>query len=130
MENRKRRKSKRPASAAPQSKPRPRMIFDDVEVPQVVEPRPDCCICGQPIESIAEAIVESNGGFSHFDCVLQKLREQENVQEPDCVSYIGHGCFAVVTKDEDGKWSIKSRIQYESNDDFANAKKQVEGSKR
>lgn len=130
MENRKRRKSKRPASSARQAKSRPRMIFDDVEVPQVVEPRPECSICGQPIESIAEAISESNGRYSHFDCVLEKLRERENVQEPDCVSYIGHGCFAVVTKDQDGRFSIKERIQYESNDDFANAKRLVEESKR
>ena len=33
--------------------------------------------------------------YSHFDCVLEKLREREHVQEPDSISYIGHGNFAV-----------------------------------
>lgn len=132
MDSRKRRKpkNKRPATAVAQQKPRSRMIFDDVEVPQVVEPRPSCSICGQPIESIIEAISEPDGGLSHFDCVLEKLREREHVQEPDSISYIGHGNFAVVTKDEEGRYSIKYRIQYESNDDYANVKRQVEESKK
>lgn len=106
------------------------VVFDDLVVPQVIEPRPECAICGEPIESFAEAISEPSGGYSHFDCVIEKLKSQENVQDPDLVSYIGHGAFAVVSKDADGKYIIKTRIQYESNEAFANMKKQVEATKQ
>ena len=106
------------------------IVLEDLPVPQVVEPRPNCVLCGQPIEVFAESISEPNGGYSHFDCVLQKIREQENVQQPDSVSYIGHGTFAVVTKGEDGKYTIKTRIPYESNESFIGMKKQVEDAKK
>lgn len=132
MENKKRKKIKsaRSTNEYIQSKQRSRMYFDDVEVPQVVEPRPNCSLCGQPIELISEAISEPNGGFSHFDCVIEKLKEREHVIPPDSVSYVGHGSFAVVSKDENGNYIIKNRIQYESNDDYSRMKKQVEEAKR
>ena len=106
------------------------VVFDDVIVPQVIEPRPVCALCGEPIESIAEAISEPNGGYSHFDCVIDKIKAQENVQGPDSVSYIGHGTFAVVSRDAEGKYCIKKRIQYESNEAFNDMKKQVEAAKQ
>lgn len=109
---------------------RKHIVFDDLVVPQVMEPRPNCVLCGQPIEAFAEAISEPNGGYSHFDCVLEKLRAQENVQAPDTISYIGHGTFAVVSKDAEGKYFIKTRIPYESNEAFADMKKQVEAAKQ
>jgi len=132
MENKKRRKSKigHQLPESIQQKQRTRMIFDDIEVPQVVEPHPNCSICGQPIESIAEAISEKGGLLSHFDCVLEKLREIEHVEEPDSISYVGQGNFAVVSKTFEGNYFIKKRIPYESNDDFLKVKKQVEESKQ
>lgn len=108
---------------------RKHMTFDDVPVPQVNEPRPECRICGKPIEFIAEAISEADGGFSHFDCVIEKLRKQEDVKEGEYISYSGHGNFAVFTKDEDGHYVVKTRIPYESKESFDSAKKYVEGSK-
>ena len=105
------------------------MSFDEVSVPQVNEPRPNCRICGEPIDFIAEAIGESDGGFSHFDCVISKLKEQENVQEGEYISYTGHGNFAVFTKDEEGHFVIKTRIPYESKESYDGAKKYVEGTK-
>jgi hypothetical protein len=108
---------------------RKHMTFEDLAVPQVNEPRPECRICGKPIEFIAEAISEADGGFSHFDCVIDKLRKQENVQEGEYISYSGHGNFAVFTKDEEGHYVVKTRIPYESKESFDSAKKYVEGSK-
>lgn len=105
------------------------MTFEDLAVPQVNEPRPQCRICGEPIEFIAEAIGESDGGFSHFDCVISKLKEQEHVQEGEYISYVGHGNFAVFTKDEEGHFVIKTRIPYESKENYDGAKKYVEGTK-
>jgi transcription elongation factor Elf1 len=132
MENRRKRKQrgKKPANNIPKQVERTHINLDDFEVPQVVEPRPNCAICGQVIESFAEAISEPDGAYSHFDCVLDKIRQQENVQAPDTVSYIGHGTFAVVTKDAEGKYTIKTRIPYESNEAFLGMKKQVEVAKQ
>ena len=108
---------------------RKHMAFEDVAVPQVNEPRPECRICGKPIEFIAEAISEADGGFSHFDCVIEKLRKQEAVKEGEYISYSGHGNFAVFTKDDEGHYVVKTRIPYESKESFDSAKKYVEGSK-
>lgn len=105
-------------------------VLPEVEVLKINEPRPVCSICGEPIEAIIEALSEKEGSYSHFDCVLKKIRKEYNVQEPDTVSYIGSGAFAVVTKDEEGKYIIKEKIQYESNDAFASMKKFVEGTKQ
>ncbi len=135
MENRKRRRQRSKKSANFQNQTniqdvQSHVVFEDLDVPQVIEPRPECDICGEPIESFAEAISEPNGAYSHFDCVIEKLKAQENVQAPDSISYIGHGAFAVVSKDADGKYIIKTRIQYESNEAFTNMKKQVEATKQ
>lgn len=138
MENKKKRRQKgrKPSNAQqlPQNMAKPEkrqhITFEEVVVPQVVEPRPNCAICGEPIETFAEAISEPDGGYSHFDCVLDKIRQQEKVQEPDKVSYIGHGTFAVVSKDAEGKYIIKTRIPYETADCFNGMKKQVEATKQ
>ncbi|MCF0262160.1 MAG: hypothetical protein HUK23_04550 [Sphaerochaetaceae bacterium] len=103
--------------------------YNDVDVPKIVEPKPLCSICNQSIDNIVEAISESDGSYSHFDCVLAKLKEQYHVEEPDKISYIGHGNFAVVCKDETGHYIIKERIQYESKESYEAIKKFVEGTK-
>lgn len=104
--------------------------FDDVIVPQINEPNPVCEICGEPIKAIIEAISESNGGYSHFDCVLKKLKEQFSVEEPSKISYIGHGTFAVVSPDGKGNYTIGERIQYESQETYTSMKKYVEEQKQ
>jgi len=105
------------------------MTFEELPVPQVSEPRPECRICGKPIDFIAESIAEADGGFSHFDCVVGRIREQEDVREGEYVSYIGHGNFAVFTKDDEGHYTIKTRVPYESKESYDGAKKYVEGTK-
>lgn len=113
-----------------QAQPARRHIqFEEVEVPQVHEPKPLCAICGNPIELIAEAITEPDGGYSHFDCVIAKLKEQEHVTDDEKLSYVGHGNFAVFTRDEEGHLVIKTRIPYESKESYEGMKKFVEGVK-
>ena len=66
--NRKRKKSRggdnrkvqQQQTQAPQQT-RKHMVFDELDVPQVNEPKPLCHICGQTIDFIAEAISESDG---------------------------------------------------------------------
>jgi len=104
-------------------------VMPDVEIKRIKEPRPTCSICGQPIELIVEAVSEPDGGYSHFDCIVDKLKEKYGVKEPDVVSYIGQGCFAVCSRDDEGKFFIKERISYESSEAFTRMKKFVEETK-
>jgi transcription elongation factor Elf1 len=128
MDNRKKKKSKGERPSGNQNTIR-HISFDEVSVPQVNEPMPVCSICGKNIETIADAISEGNGSYSHFDCVIAKIREQERVTENETVSYIGHGNFAVLYKDEEGKYVIKTRIPYESKENYDSMKKYVESTK-
>lgn len=130
MDNRKRRRSKSKKSQENVQNTRSRMVFEDIEVPTVVEPHPECAICGQVIESISEAISEGGGKYSHFDCVLKKISEEEHIGENEKVSYVGHGSFAVVSKDEEGRFFIKKRIPYEEKETYEAMKKFVEGAKQ
>ncbi len=126
-EGKKKRKSKGEHKAPEQQ--RRHTAFDELAVPQVNEPKPVCSICSQVINTIADAISEPDGSYSHFDCVIKKIREQEKVTDDETVSYIGHGNFAVFYKDEEGKYVIKTRIPYESKEGYESMKKFVEGSK-
>ncbi len=101
----------------------------EVEVKSIHEPKPVCAICGKTIENIADASSEQGGGYSHFDCVTDKIRKEYHVSEPDVVSYIGQGRFGICTKEADGSYTIKQRINYESTDSFLAMKKFVEGTK-
>ena len=101
----------------------------EVEVRSINEPRPVCVLCGKTIDSIADAISESDGGYSHFDCVIGKIKKEYNVAEPDVVSCIGQGRFGICTKDSNGNYTIKQRINYESTDSFIAMKKFVEGTR-
>lgn len=102
----------------------------EYEVKTVREPKPVCAICGEIIENIADAIRENDGSFSHFDCVLNKIATEYGVKEPDKVSYIGSGSFAIVTVEPGTKnFIIKQKIPYESVDSFNQMKKFVEDTK-
>ena len=122
MDNRKKKKFK--------EQPKKHMSFDVPDVPQINEPMPVCSLCGKPIETIADSFCEPDGSYSHFDCVLDKIRKQERVSEEETVSYIGHGNFAVFYKNEEGKFVIKTRIPYESKESYDAMKQFVEGSKQ
>jgi len=99
----------------------------DVEVPKVVEPNPVCKICGKKIEFITQAVSEGEGEYSHLDCVLEKIRKEENVQPPQVVSYVGRGVFAVVSKNAEGHIVFDKKIQYEKPETFQKFKASIEG---
>ncbi len=99
----------------------------DVKVVQ--EPRPTCPLCSEVVENIAEAISMPGGQYAHFDCVVNQLKEQEHLSEGESISYVGSGSFAVVRKDETGKYQIVRKIPYENKEAFDAMKKFVEGTK-
>jgi len=58
---------------------------------------PDCPWCGKPIKDITTAISDKESGSPvHFDCVLARIVEMENLESNDSVCYIGGGRFGII----------------------------------
>ena len=56
-----------------------------------------CAWCGKPIKDISAALSEPDSGNPvHFDCVIDRIVERENLETGDTVSYIGGGRFGIV----------------------------------
>lgn len=91
----------------------------------VKEPEEICALCGEKIENIALAIVNSDGAFVHFDCVINELKEKYHVRENQTVSYLGSGAFGLCEKDGEGKWIIVERVSYEKAEDTKRMKEYV-----
>jgi len=75
------------------------------ERPKWVPPRPPtmpiptalCAWCGKQIKEISTAISDPDSGQPvHFDCIIDKIVERENLETGDTVSYIGNGRFGIV----------------------------------
>jgi len=102
-----------------------------IKVPQVQEPVPLCALCEKPIQAISQAISgPTPGEFSHFDCVLRKIADEENLLPHQKISYIGRGTFAIVDKDEEGNMVFVKQIVYENPETFNAMKKFVNEHKR
>lgn len=126
------RNSQRKGNAAPQPAKKPQMKFSidsSVYVPKVQEPHVICSICGKGIDAIASAISEPDGSYSHFDCVIQKIKEQYHVEEGQKVSYLGRGVFGIIEM-KDGAFTILDRINYESPESLHQMKNFVESNKK
>ena len=112
------------------SRPKPHHSSIPVEEPRRVgEPHVICQYCGTEIDGIASSLSTPEGGFAHFDCVLERLRESEHLQEGESLSYIGSGSFGVIGHDEENKPIILRRIAFESPERFRGMKDYVEGLK-
>jgi len=60
-------------------------------------PAASCAWCDKPIKDISLAISEPDTGKPvHFECVINRIIERENLENGDTVSYIGGGRFGVV----------------------------------
>ena len=95
----------------------------------IKEPLVSCSICGETIHNISQAMINPDGSFVHFDCVLEDLKKNHSVHENQTISYIGRGTFALLEKDENGSWSIVERYVYENQESFEKMKAYVEGTK-
>ncbi len=114
-----------------QSKKRPTKDYGPIEVLKIEEPSPLCALCSQPIKGIAQALSGPGAGeFSHFDCVINKIKEDEKPTEKQKVSYIGRGTFAIIDTDDEGKMVFIKRIVWETAEKFDEMKKYVEGTKK
>ena len=81
---------------------------------------PDCHWCGKQIKDITTAISDKETGLPvHFDCVLSRIAEMENLDANDNVCYIGGGRFGIIhynnlpdTRD----FYIKKILEWENKD--------------
>jgi len=57
----------------------------------------NCSWCGKPIKDITIAINDKDTGRPvHFDCVIERISQMENLDTNDGVCYIGSGRFGIV----------------------------------
>lgn len=75
-----------------------------------------CPLCEQPIKDILAAIsITSEKTPAHFDCVLKKVTESEELQNREKVVYLGKGEFGIV-KFKGGNnsgFTVRKRIPFE-----------------
>ncbi len=107
-----------------------RSSLPPLPVKRIEEPLLECPLCGKVIENIASALTHPDGGFCHFDCVLEKLSNDEHLTEKQKVSYIGRGTFAVVEENDETGFSFTKRIIWETPESFDIMKKYVEANKK
>lgn len=63
-----------------------------------------CHICSEIIEDVTSAIsFPGEEEPSHFDCVIKRLMEKENILEDEKIIYLGSNIFAVVKESEYNK---------------------------
>jgi hypothetical protein len=83
-------------------------------------PIPTCPWCSKPIKDITTALTDKNTGLPvHFDCVLAKINEMENLEKNDTICYIGGGRFGVIhyNNPPDIKdFTIKRTFEWENKD--------------
>ena len=86
---------------------------------------PDCKWCGKKITDIATAICEKESGQPvHFDCVLARISQMENLETNDSICYIGGGRFGVVhynNPPDTKNFTIKKIIEWEIKDTNTNS---------
>ncbi len=90
-----------------------------------------CEYCSRPIHELVSALVDKKtGGAIHFDCVLSKLNETENLEEGQKITYIGQGRFAVVHFENPHdlrKFSIVKTIDWEDRDSPSPWREEIAG---
>ncbi len=79
-----------------------------------------CPKCGQPITDISSAITDKESGKpAHFDCILNQVKQTEQVGENEKIAYIGQGRFAVIYYEnprDQRHFTIKKIIEWEERD--------------
>jgi hypothetical protein len=79
-------------------------------------PKPECPVCGKPIEDLASAINDKpSGEAAHFDCVRGKIASGEAIEKGESLTYIGGGRFGIVDFEGPDKryFKIKKIIECE-----------------
>lgn len=89
----------------------------------------NCPYCEKPVKYLNTAITVPGLDYPvHFDCVLKKIEDEEQLSEDEKVSYLGKGTFGIIraTKDSPG-FFVRKRIQIEPESDKADWRKEMSG---
>ena len=99
------------------------------ERPKWVPPKPpalslpevSCIWCDKPIKDIMTAVSDPNTGKPvHFDCVMNRIAEKEQLEAGDTVSYIGGGRFGIIhynNPPDTRDFTIKKIFEWEKKED-------------
>ena len=78
---------------------------------------PDCPICGKQVRDLPSALPHRiSRQPAHFDCIVQELRDTNEVGPEEKLCYLGGGSFGILefrASGGPGHFIIKKRIQYE-----------------
>ncbi|MCL2265808.1 MAG: hypothetical protein FWC22_07175 [Treponema sp.] len=81
---------------------------------------PECPWCGKQIKDITTAICDKDTGNPvHFDCVLARISQMENLDLNDSVCYIGGGRFGIIhynNPPDTRDFTIKKIFEWENKD--------------
>ena len=90
------------------------------ELPDNPITTPNCPWCGKQIADITTAISDKDSGLPvHFDCVLARINEAEQLETNDTVCYIGGGRFGIVhynNPPDMRDFTIKKILEWEAKD--------------
>ena len=103
----------------------PKSSLPPLNIKKVKEPLLKCSYCDKVISNIANAI-KGEESYFHFDCIINKIKEDYKVKDSQTVSYIGRGSFAIIEKNSDGELKFVETIQIETPKQFDLMKKFVE----
>ena len=80
-------------------------------------PKPICEKCGKEIRDLTTALSDKDSGNPvHFDCILEFIKNSEEIKENEEVIYIGNGNFAIVSFENPKirkKFKIVKSIEWE-----------------
>ncbi len=115
-----RRKNKNRGRNQAQQKPRPPEF-----IPQKVDfGTLPCVICGKEIQDLPSAIAfDHEGGPAHLECVLEHLKNKENLLEGESLVYHGAGSFAIIK--ESAGFELQRKIVVENKDIIPEWKKEI-----
>jgi hypothetical protein len=90
--------------------------------PTVAVDLPLCPICQKAVRELHAAISHRETGQpAHFDCILQLLRDTNDLQDSEKICYLGKGSFGIVQFRQNAgpmRFLIRKRIQYEQTEGF------------
>ena len=92
-----------------------------------------CGICQQDIQdpSTAIALPDAERNPAHFDCVIKKIKENENIGEKEQVVYLGSGAFGIVENvsgnqgNQGPNFKIIKKIDFEDKENIPEWRKQM-----
>ena len=80
-----------------------------------------CELCGKDIKEISSAIaMQGSQNPVHFDCMLEKLRKENPLQNNEKIVYLGAGNFGIVKQEKNKparEFEIVKKIEVENRDD-------------